>query len=478
MKECSEKSLKLNAVLNGIRHAASILFPLISFPYVTRILMESNYGKVSWCSSVISYFMLLAQLGTSQYALREGAGIRNDPEKINHFTSQIFSLSLFSSCFSFLAFIIMLLFGHFGEDIRMILLIQGVNILLAAFGFEWIFSIFEDFLFITIRSVGIHIAAVISIFCLVKKADDYIVYAAIFAVAEAIGYLCNFIHAKKYVCLKLTKNIEIKKHIRPILLLFANIAMITLYTNSDITMLGIVKDNATVGIYKVTVQIYTMVKSLLNAVSAVVLPRLAYYLLSGNNDEYQKLFRSTLQSLMTLVLPAVTGLFMISKSLLVLFGNGAYLQGTTSLRILSLALIAATLANVFVNIVLIVNRRENKALLSAVVSAVLNISLNFLFIPLWGMNGAAFTTLIAEFCVMGMSIYFCKDLVSLNNNGNVLFTVLAGCILIVTVCIAIDSLKLAFVPDLLLKIGLSVIIYLLSQVLMKNEVVTGLLKKS
>lgn len=476
-KKTIEKNIKLNATLNVIRQAASIIFPLISFPYATRVLMESNYGKVSWCSSVISYFMLLAQLGIGQYALREGAGIRTDSEKLNAFANQIFSMSLLSSAFSILAFIVMLLFGQFSADIRRILLIQGINLLLVSFGVDWIFSVFEDFLFITIRSVAIHFAAVLSILCLVKKTDDYILYAGIFAAAEAIGYICNFIHAKKYVRLKLTGNIALKKHIRPVLLLFANIAMITLYTNSDITMLGIMKDNATVGIYKVTVQIYTMVKSLLNAVSAVIWPRLAYYLLSGKNDEYQTLFRSALHNLMTLVLPAVTGLFMTSRSILVIFGNGAYLQGTTSLRILSLALIAATMANVYITMVLIVNRRESRALLCTVVSAALNISLNFLFIPLWGMNGAAFTTLLAELCVMGMSIYFCKDLVPLKSDGKSMFTIPAGCILIVIVCIIINSLNLRFVPDLILKIVFSVLVYALSQILMKNEAVTGLFKK-
>ena len=181
-----KKSLGVNAFLNGLRSVLNLFFPLITFPYVSRVLSVSGIGIYNFSNTYISYFVLIAGLGIATYAVREGAKYRENNTKINDFASQIFSLNIISTIIAYLLLLMSLIvFKNLNRYVSCIL-IFSLQILFTTLGTEWVYTIYEDYAYITIRSIIFKIISIILLFLLVRKPKDYLIYAAI-TVFSAVG---------------------------------------------------------------------------------------------------------------------------------------------------------------------------------------------------------------------------------------------------------------------------------------------------
>ena len=394
-----QKSIKKNAILNSVKQIMTIVFPLIIFPYVSRILSVENYGKINFSSSFVEYFYLIAALGIANYAVREGAYLRNNKQEFEIFANQVFTINLITTAISYGLLAMTLIFWTHISSYIMLIIIQSIGILFVALGADWINSIYEDYTYITVRYISMQLLSFIAIFLFVKNADDLYNYAWIIMISNVGANIMNIFYLKKYVKLKITGNINIKKHIVPMVILFANALAITIYVNSDVTLLGIFKGDTSVGIYSVAVKIYKIIKSLLNAVIIVTIPRLSAYLGQKYMDQYYDLLRKLLISLITIIVPAVVGLFMLSKEIIYIIAGKEYILGMSAMQWLCIALMFAILASYFSNAVLLTNKLEKYTLQATIFSAIINIVLNIFLIPKMDYNGAAITTVISEICV-------------------------------------------------------------------------------
>lgn len=193
------KSLTVNAFLNLIKTMCSVLFPLITFPYISRILGVNNLGIFNFSSSVISYFTLIAGLGINTYAIREGAKIRDDRKELSEFSSEVFTINFISTIISYLLlFLCILLFNKLQVNC-IIIAVLSLSILFTTVGCEWIYNIFEDFKYITFRSILFQIISLVMLFLFVRTKDDLLVYAIITVIATSGANIVNMITRGKYV---------------------------------------------------------------------------------------------------------------------------------------------------------------------------------------------------------------------------------------------------------------------------------------
>ena len=239
----SGKNITKNALLNVIKQLCAIIFPLITFPYATRILGVDNFGKVNFTASIVSYISLLASLGISNYAIREGAAIKNDKKKLLEFSNQIFSINILSMFFSYLLMILLIIFWPKLKGYSILLIIQSSSVFFTTIGTDWINSIYEDYKYITIRYIISQVLSLILMFIFVKNSDDYLLYALVMISSSIIANILNYIYVrKKYgMNLKFVREMNYKKHLKPILILFGTAVSSIIYVNSDITILGIMK---------------------------------------------------------------------------------------------------------------------------------------------------------------------------------------------------------------------------------------------
>lgn len=404
MGKNAKKSLGINALLNAIKSGLSIFFPLITYPYALRVLGADGIGKVSFCNSIISYFSMLAMLGVATYGVREGAKIKKNTWEFNQFTNELFTINMLSAVTSYVLLFAAVFYITKLKPYALLLAIQSTSILFTVLGFSWINIVYEDYLIVTVRSIIIHFISLIFLFLFVKTSDDYYTYAFFGIIGSIVVCITNWFYVRRYVIPKLTIRPRLKKHFKPLILMFSNSVAISVYVNLDTTMLGWMRGDVEVGLYSVSVRIYTTIKGLLAAVYSVAIPRLAEFLGENNEEEYRNLYTSLWRYLSIILIPSSVGLICVSKEVMYFMGGGEYLSATLSLQILSIALVFAIFGGLITAVLNITIAKEKDNLLATSMSAVINFVLNLVFIPLLGLYGAAVTTLLSEafvfvFCV-------------------------------------------------------------------------------
>lgn len=463
-------TLKINMLLNVIKQCCNIIIPLITYPYVSRILGATNYGKYSFADSIINIFMTIACLGIPTYAIREGARLRDNKVKIEQFSAEVYTINILSLIITLISLVIVVNFVPRLDKDALIIYILAFNIVTSILGRDWLNNIYEDFAYITIRYIFFQIVSVILIFIFVKDNNDYIKYTCITLIANSGGYALNFFYTRKFVPLKITNKINLKKHIKPILLLWGVALAIQIYIMSDVTILGFFQPDDQVGIYSLSSKVYTIIKSLLNAIIIVTIPRISNCLGEKKKSEYLLVAKDVQDILYTLVFPTVVGLFMESKNIILLIGGSEYVSGATVIKILCIALIFAVFGCFYAQIILVPTRNDKYFFIATVISAIINIALNFLFIPQFGICGAALTTVIAEGCVMVICMHYARKIYPIYKNKN-LQSILFGCLCIISICIIVNQTHYSTILKTILSIIISCCVYFGIAIICKNSVI-------
>lgn len=399
------KSVAKNALYSGIRTVSTMLFPLVTYPYVTRVLLADNLGKVDFSISIISYFTLIAGLGISNYATREGARVRNDRSKLDQFSSEVFTINMGSTLVAYVLLAALFVAWPHLHGYGLLIAIQSATLIGTTIGVEWLYTLSEDFGYITARTLVVQVLSAVLLFTLVKEPSDYVLYAGITVFSAVGANVFNFVRSRKYARIRLVWGFDAKRHLIPMLVLFGNALASSIYINIDVTLLGVMRGDYEVGLYSVAVKIYKLVKQLLNAIVMVSIPRLSLYVGEQDHERYQGLLGSILHALLVTVLPVILLLFLLSDYVVLIVGGEAFAASAPSLRILCLALAPAVFAAFVVNSILLPNRGERLILTSTIVGAVVNFLLNLAIIPQFGANGAAITTGIAEVMVLATATW-------------------------------------------------------------------------
>jgi len=466
-------SVKMNALLNIIKQCCNILFPIITYPYVSRIVGAASLGRYSFADSIIQYALILSSLGAAGYAIREGARIRDNKMKITEFSSEIFTINLISLAISTIILCFLLFASERVSRERLLISILSINVFANIFGRDWINSIYEDYLYITLRYIIFQILAMIAMLTFIRSPEDVTKYAVIVVFGNAGAQFTNIIHTCKVVPLRIKFSKDLLKHLKPILYMFCISVASVIYINSDITILGYFKSDEDVGIYYMVGKVYTIVKALINAVIMVTIPRLSYYVGNHDKEKYQQLLSSLRDYLYTLIIPVTVGMFMLSGNILKIIGGNEFASGIQALRILSIAMLFAVFACFYAQSILIPNRKEKIFFFATVTSAVVNIGLNLVIIPYLGVNGAALTTLISEIIVVIVCATNSKGLHNKFETKGII-VIMIGAATIVAICYIVNCIFSNFIISTSLSIILAFISYFLVLLIGKNKIVLSL----
>ena len=469
-------NVKANTVFNTIKTIFGIIYPLITFPYISRVLMAENVGKVNFGSSIVSYFSLIASLGVTTYAVRECSKIRDDREQLGKISSQILSINMGSTLVAYVALAVTLIVADSLENYRTLICIQSTAILFTTLGADWLNTAMEDFKFIAIRTVGMQIFSLVLLFVFVRKPEDYIVYSIISVVAASGANVINVFYRRKFCKTMLTVHMNLRKHLPSILLLFTMIFSQIIYTNSDTTMLGLIRGDFEVGLYSTAVKIYQLVNTVIASVAWVVMPQLSAGFAEHDYKKVNLLLKYSLNFIIVLGMPCIIGVNVIGKQIISIIAGEQYLGATTALHILTCTLFFSLIGGWIGNMTILPAGREKVCLFSCSISALVNIILNFFLIPYFGLNAAASTTAIAE-CVgvIVMSRYLDKN-IQIDDFKEMMKAPLVGCVGIILVSVLV---KVTFTSDILIAlftISGSAIVYGLVLLVLKNEFALGFLQ--
>lgn len=378
-----------------------MLFPLITFPYAARIFMADGIGQINFLSSIISYVTLLTSLGIPMYAIRETARVRDNPKELSKTAIEILLLHFCFTLIGYIAvFIIAFSVPKVTTDIPLFLLLS-TSILFTTIGCDWFYQGIEDFKYITIRAITIRAICLILLFLFVHTKDDLIYYAA-YTVLSCVGNnIFNFIRLRKYIKPSLIsfEILDIKKHLSPVFRIFVLNLIVSIYINLDTVMLGFLQNTSAVGYYTGASKLTKMLLGIVTSLGTVMVPRLSNLVKNGQTEEFKKLSQKAVDYVIAFSFPLFLGLFATSSTLIELFCGPSYAPAVPTLQILSPILLFIALSNVLGIQMLYPQGKENIVIRCTMVGALVNFTLNMLFIPVLSNDGAAIATCAAEFMV-------------------------------------------------------------------------------
>lgn len=469
-------NIKKNTFFNIIKSIFGIIYPLITFPYISRILQTENVGKINFSNSVVSYFSLIASLGVTTYAVRECSKYKDDKDSLSNTASQIFSINIWSTIIAYIALVVTIIAAKPLYNYKVLIIIQSTTILFTTLGADWLNTAMEDFRFIAIRTMSMQIISLLLMFIFVRRTEDYIIYAVISVVASSGANVINIFYRKRYCTTRFVLHIDWRKHMPPILMLFSLILSQTIYTSSDTTILGLCKGDYQVGLYSTSVKIYNIVNTVVASVAWVVMPQLSANFAKINFEKINSLLKYSLNFIIVLGLPCLVGLNIITKEIIILIAGRTYLGAELSLRILTISLGFSFISGWIGNMMMLPAGKENICLKASVISAVVNIILNLILIPKWGLNAAAITTAISEFIGIIIKIPYIEKEIKIEGFKNMIEAPIVGSLGILLVGVIVKYCLKSQYMIAIVTIVISCFEYLFVLMVMKNEFAINFLK--
>lgn len=398
--EIKQKSLKFNFIMNAMLTVSTFVFPIITFPYVSRVLTPIGTGKVSFAISLISYFSMIAQLGIPTYGIRACARVRDDREELTRTVHELLFINMVTGIVAYILFFFSLIFVQRLREEKTLFLIVSTVILFNAIGMEWLYKALEQYTYITIRAIVFKVISVVAMFALVHKQSDYVVYGFVSILALSGANILNFLHAHKYVDMKLVGRYSFKRHIKPIAMFFAMSCATTVYTNLDTVMLGFLATDTDVGYYNAAVKIKTILVSMVTSLGTVMLPRASYYVQRGEMDEFWRISKKAFSFVAVVATPLTLYFTLFAKQGIFFLSGDEYYGAVMPMQIIMPTVLFIGLTNILGIQILVPLGKEKVVLYSEIIGAVVNLVLNGMLIPQMASSGAAIGTLVAEFAVL------------------------------------------------------------------------------
>ncbi len=391
--------------MNAILNMSSFISPLITFPYISRVLHSTGVGKVYFVQAVINYFGVFAQLGIPIYGIRACAKVRDHREELTRTAHELLMINLIMDLITYLGLGLSIIFIPKLREEKMLLIITSTAILMVSIGMEWLYKALEQYTYITIRSLIVKVIAMVAMFLLVHEEADYIIYGAISVFAASASNIYNLINVHKYIDLKKVGNYQLKKHLKPVAVFFAMSCATTVYTNLDTLMLGFMSSDTEVGFYNAAVKIKILLVSVVTSLGAVLLPRASYYIKKGKTIAFQNICNKAIRFVWFVAAPTMI-YFMIYAKESILFLSGSDFTGSiVPMQCILPTILCIGLSDIMGIQILVPMGKEKLVLYSEVLGAVIDFLLNLILIPKFQASGAAIATVAAELAVL-LFLYF------------------------------------------------------------------------
>lgn len=454
-------SVKKNAIANFSRVFLNLIFPIVTFPYVTRILGPAGIGKVEFALSVVAYFMIFSSFGIPLYGIREIGRHQKDKSARDRVFGEIFLLHAAITAVA-LAVYIAAVFAlpRLRTDVGIYLVFISY-LVLSVLGADWYFQGLERYRYITAVNVAFKLVSLVVLFVFVRSRADTLSYAIFVASVEIGSKTLNFLLLLREIKLPPVRTLDLRRHLGPVLSIFLLNAIGSFYLNLDKIMLGVISGEFAVGIYAAANKVVSILITLSTSIGSVLLPRLSMYVREGRAAEFEKIATNLVKLLILLVAPSVAGLAYVAPEVIDLLAGPGFSQSALVLRILAPVVLLITLSH-FTGVVVLYPRGQERAMMvSFIFGALLNIAVNVFSIPRFGAPGAAVATLLTEAIVLGIQARMCVTRLGMRFELRRIATMLVaagamlGCLAMLGAVVA----GIGEIPRLVIKVVSGVAIY-------------------
>lgn len=387
-----------------------IILPLITVPYVSNILGAEGIGDYAFTYANMQYFVIFGMVGISLYGNRQIAYVRENKEKLKNTFYSIYTLQLICTTTSLIFYLIFTLVFN-NQSYKWLYIVQGINILATMADISWLFMGLEQFKKTVVRNTIVKLVSLASVFIFVKSSDDTIIYTAIIALSSLIGNLTFWFYIPKTIGFKKIKISRLNLHFKSSLALFVPQIAIQIYLLLDRTMLGVITDTIQVGYYENSQKIVKVVLTIATAIGTVMMPKIANTVASGDMKKVKYYVKNSFFFVNALSMPLMFGLMGVAKELAPWFFTDKFSGIENLIIISSLIILAISWSNVLGMQLLVPLNKTKEFTISVTLGAIVNFILNLVILKRLGATGACISTIVAEFAVTIVQVYFIKDFI-------------------------------------------------------------------
>lgn len=400
------QQIRKNVIYNVLLNVSRVVFPFVTAPYISRVLEPDGVGLFDFSNYYASFFAMFALLGIPTQGVREIAKCRDNLQDLQRTVSELFSISVLTTLVTTVIYVVSLIAVDKLNENLLIFLLAGVTLYFAPLRTEWYYQGMEQFAYITFRSLLIKIISVICLFLFVRTKSDLIIYVLLNALSTISTDLWNYIKmVRSGIHPRFTTN-GLMRHMRPVLVLFASSLAVSIYTILDTEMLGFMRDYEQVGFYGRATNIARMLVTAVASISVVVIPRVAQSAEAKNYDKIQDIINKSFAVVSFLAVPMSVGLCCIAPVFTPLFYGELFVGASVPLMVMSFDILLIGLNNLVAVQGLIGMGYDNLFMKTVFMGAISNLLINLLLIPKFGAVGASIASVVAEFFVLLVAIWF------------------------------------------------------------------------
>ena len=473
------QSVKVNYILNLINTGTQMLFPLITFPYVCRVIEADGIGQINFFQSIISYISLFTCLGIPMYAIREIARDRSDVVQMNRTAMEIL---LLHSMLTLVGYAIVAILCLTVPQIQVnipLFLILSLTIFFTAIGCEWFYQGIEDFKYITIRGLIIKTVSVVLLFIFVKSKTDLLYYGCYTVFGVLGGNIFNFFRLRKYIHREniIFSELHIKRHVKPVLKVFSFSVVTSIYLQLNTVLLGFLKNALAVGYFAAATKVMQMLLKMSACLGSVMMPRASHLIAENKEDEFNRLIQKSYDFTLAIALPMTIGLIFCAPSLIMALCGVKFEHSILPSQIIAPIILMVAISNVFGIQVLFPKGKINIVTLCCGIGAVADLILNLCLIPFFSYIGTSIAYLGAEVATT-VSMYFIgRRYIPIIYFKKSHLTYALGCIVMAFALYGLSLLQLPTLTILLLQGCCGVLAYFIILCICKDEMLVQILSK-
>ena len=463
-----KKSLTKNYLYNLIYQVLVLILPLITTPYVSRVLGAERIGIYGYTLSITTFFIIFGSLGITTYGQREIAYLQDDKKKYSKVFWEIFIFRFIAMSISMMVFYVS--FVLFENDYSVYYRILMLEIIGEALDISWFFQGLEEFKKTVLRNLLVKLTCVVCVFVFVKTKEDIFKYFWIYALSIFLGNGSLWINIHKYLDKTYIKQLNIIKHLKPTIGLFIPQIAIHVYTLLDKTMIGtIIYDKSEVGFYDQSQKIIKILLSVVTSIGTVMLPRISNTFAKGNTEQIKGYLKKSFNVIFFMAIPMIFGIIAVSGNFVPMFFGKGYDRVILLMNIISPVLLIIGISNVIGVQYLLPTKRQKEYTTSVVMGAFINFICNLILIPKLGAIGASIGTLIAEITVSGTQIFFVRKELDCKKIIGLCVKYLISSIIMYFVCYIINIVMGVGTVTLFVQIVAGGLTYFVMLLIMKDE---------
>ncbi len=387
-----------------------LLVPLVTTPYITRVLGSTGVGINAYTNSIIQYFILFGSIGISLYGNRTIAYERDDKQKMSQSFWEISILRFITIALAYAAFLVFLLFT---KKYHQFYFYQSFQVIAAAFDISWLFMGLEDFKRTVLRNFMVKIISVASIFMFVKTSHDVGIYILVLTLSTLLGNLSLWGYLKRTVNKPDLQHLHLFKHIRPSVSLFIPQVAIQIYLVLNKTMLGSISGVQSAGFYENSDKMVKMLLAVVTATGTVMLPRMAHTFVAKDFKQLHRYLYTSFDFVSFISIPLAFGLSAVAPKFAIWFMGKEFAITGQLIAVLSIVIVLIAWSNVIGTQYLLPTNQTRQYTVSVTAGAVVNLLLNIWLIIQFGVMGAVVATVLSEFAVTGIQLYFIRNQVKI-----------------------------------------------------------------